>query len=350
MSVLYIAGSQPGVGKTAFSAALAELLMRGGKSVTLVKPVFLVDDELGEQEVDLDTQFYQQILPANPASHLMPIPIPLAIGDLTKRDKVVRQVADLVMGLESEIVIMEGLDGFTPESPVANLATSLVQSTDACVVALTGCPDSVNSFDELMEASQTFGSSLAGLIINGIPQHRMHEVTTKILPSVKEQGTCILGNIPEDRRMLAPTVQDLMEHLKGEYYSSEKQGEELVEYLMVGGWFLDPGDYVLSKRNQKAVLVNAERPDLQMAALNTSTVCLVLTGGQNPIQYVTHHAELMGIPIILVNRPTVEAMDLLDTVLDRSSVRNRRKITRFGELLNQYCDMENLYGSLCLSG
>ena len=346
MIILYIAGSYHGVGKTAFSAALAERLTRGGRSVALAKPTSIVDAEVNDQAVDLDTKFYQQILPNNPVPPAWPIP--LVISDLSRCEEVARQVVDLVRSLDSEIVIVEGLDGLTPDSPVATLAMRIVQSLDAFVLALTGCPPSVNSLDELTGATRIFGPSLAGLVINGVPQHRMHEVTAQMVPNLLEQGTSVLGNIPEDRRMLAPTVQDLMEHLEGEYYSSQEQGEELVEYLMVGGWFLDAGNYVFSRRVQKAVLVNAERPDLQMAALDTSTVCLVLTGGQNPIQYVAHHAELMGVPIILVQRPTLEAMGILDTVSERITVHNQRKVTRFGELLNQHCDMEALYARLCL--
>ena len=346
MAILYIAGSQPGVGKTALATALASRMAQEGRSVALVKPLRTADGPQGDITPNLDSAFYQQTLPANPPPQGWPVPI--SVAGLSQHGEVIEQAAALVRGLGVENAIVEGLDGLTPESPEAQASAELAQALGAQVLALAAYPASGESAG-LAEVAQTFGASLLGLVINGVPQHRAHEVATHLAPDLEAGGVRVLGAVPEDRRMLAPTVRDLAEHLEGEFRSVEERADELVEYLMVGGWFLDPGDYVFSRRAQKAVLVNAERPDLQMAALNTSTVCLILTGGQNPIQYVTHHAELAEVPIVLVQRPTLEAMEQLHTVSERVTVHNPRKVARFGELLAQHCDLEALYAGLGLT-
>ena len=348
MAILYIAGSQPGVGKTALATALAGRIAQEGRSVALVKPLVAADASGGDPTPDSDSAFYRKTLPANPPPQGWPVPV--SVAGLAPQGEVVEQAVALVRGLGVESTIVEGLDGLTPGSLEAQVSAELAQALDAQVLALTDCPPSGESPTELAEVTQTFGSSLLGLVMNGVPLHRVHEVATHLVPELEAGGVQVLGAIPEDRRMLAPTVRDLAEHLEGEFRSVEERADELVEYLMVGGWFLDPGDYVFSRRAQKAVLVHAERPDLQMAALNTSTVCLILTGGQNPIQYVTHHAELAEVPIVLVQRPTLEAMEQLHTVSERVTVHNPRKVARFGELLAQHCGLEAIYAGLGLDG
>ena len=54
----------------------------------------------------------------------------------------------------------------------------------------------------------------------------------------------------------------------------------------------------------KAVIVRGDRPDLQMAALNTSTACIVLTKGVEPIEYVRYEAEQEEVSLIVVETDT----------------------------------------------
>ena len=146
--------------------------------------------------------------------------------------------------------------------------------------------------------------------------------------------------------MLAPTVRDLAEHLDGEFLLFPELGDSLVEYVMTGGWFLDQGVHVFSRRDHKAVVVRGDRPDLQMAALETSTVCLVLTGGINPIQYVTYHAEQEEVPLVQVPHSTLETLQRLHTVDQRVSVRHTAKVARYADLMAQHCRMDEIVGAI----
>ena len=45
---------------------------------------------------------------------------------------------------------------------------------------------------------------------------------------------------------------------------------------MVGGFGMDPGQYVFNTRNKKAVIVRGDRPDVQMSALETQMSCFIM--------------------------------------------------------------------------
>ncbi len=208
-------------------------------------------------------------------------------------------------------------------------------------VVLVSTPASANP----SQAAAVLGDKLLGVIINCVPEHGRHNALNSTVPSFEEQGIPVLGLLPEDRRMLAPTVGQVANHLSAELINRDdlddpdKALAALVEHFMLGGLFLDTGVYVFGKHEQKAVIVRGDRPDLQMAALDTSTVCLVLTEGRLPVQYITHHAALNQVPMLLVNRPTLETMEALHTVGERATVHSAHKARRAAELLSAHCDL-----------
>ena len=343
MTVLYIAGHQAGAGKTALAAALALDVMQMGHSAVVLKPLRVAGD--GRRDLDGDSGFYKQLVPGNPQPEGWPLTVtpdqlatsPGALDGISERVK--------LAGAEADVTIVEGLDGLGPGSPEAVASAALSEELGARVIVAVRHDPAVGP-DELGGARQTFGESLLGLVLNGVARYRGHEVSASLLPALEAAESPVLGVIPEDRVMLSPSVRDVAAHLDGEFRLQEERADELVESVMIGGFFLDPGDYVFSRREHKAVLVRADRPDLQMAALRTSTACLVLTGGQNPIQYVTYHAEQEEVPLVLVQCETLEAMERLHTVGERVTVHHARKARRFRELLERHCDVSALRGAL----
>ena len=139
--------------------------------------------------------------------------------------------------------------------------------------------------------------------------------------------------LPEDRRLQAVTVDRIAEHLNGEYFLGQDKKDQLFDNVLIGGIVLDNGVEYFDINHTKAVLVRADRPDIQMAALQTPTRCLVLTGGHRPIQYIEHEAREEEVPVILVQQGTLEASRQLDTLFDGASVHHLDKADAFAELL-----------------
>jgi hypothetical protein len=111
------------------------------------------------------------------------------------------------------------------------------------------------------------------------------------------------------------SVGELAKHLGGEILNCPERSEELVENLMVGALSVDSGlDYFRRKAN-KAVITRGDRPDLQMAALETSTKCLILTGAIRPMPIVLHRAIEKGVPIIVVEEDTISTLRRIEEAL-----------------------------------
>jgi BioD-like phosphotransacetylase family protein len=347
MGVLYIAGNKSKSGKTALATALAYRASRDGKSVTLLKPLQLKEPG-GDNSVNPDAPFFEQILPH--ASHPAGWPLTITPKQLSSESKFVAQAIGLIsQAAESyDLVIVEGLDGLSPGDPITQASARIVETLDARVLVTVRYAPPEES-EDLAEANNPFGERLLGVLINAVTRYRTNDVETRLKPALEAHGLPIVGVIPEDRRMLTPTVRDLANQLQAEFFALEEGSESLVESVMIGGWFLDQGAYVFSRRENKAVLVRGDRPDLQMAALQTSTTCLVLTGSHLPIQYVVYEAEQEKVPILLCQGTTTETMEKLHTLNERVSVHHLTKVQRYVELLEENSDIGNLYANLGLS-
>ena len=109
---------------------------------------------------------------------------------------------------------------------------------------------------------------------------------------------------------------------------------------------LDSGEVYFGTRDSKAVIVRGDRPDVQMSALTTSTLCLVLTGGIEPIEYVLYEAELEEVPVAVVPAETLDAMAALDGLSARARFDHPAKLERLSELVGGHVDVDALYGTL----
>ena len=341
MSVLYIAGTEQGAGVTALATATARHLAEQGRSVSLVKPLRLVN-EGSPPGPDPDVEFYAKVVPDIDRPEGWPLEA--TVDQLAEDPGLLQKAAETVAGLagDGKSVIVEGL---AAGADTAQASAALARALNARVIVAGRYQPSMTG-QELRQACDQFGESLAGVVLNRVYRHRGHDASDRLGPAIESEGVRVLGQIPEDRRMLAPSVRDLAEHLDGEFLLFPERGDALVEYVMTGGWFLDQGIHVFSRRENKAVVVRGDRPDLQMAALETSTVCLILTGGINPIQYVTYHAEQEEVPLVQVPHSTLETLQRLHTVDQRVSVRHADKVARYADLMAQHCRMEDILGAI----
>ncbi len=124
---------------------------------------------------------------------------------------------------------------------------------------------------------------------------------------------------PEKRTPTAITVGELAKGIGGKILNNQDKAAGLVENYMLGAMTVDSGlDYFNRKKN-KAAIIRQERLDMQLAALETSTVCLVLSGGDaTPVYQVRQKAESRGIPIINTPVTVSDIVTRIDKLLEKT--------------------------------
>ena len=109
----------------------------------------------------------------------------------------------------------------------------------------------------------------------------------------------------------------------------------------------DPGQDYFARFGRQAVVVRCDKPDLQLAALNAGSRCLILSGGQMPLAYVSERAEAEGVPLLITGRGTLAAVQALDGLYFKSRF-GPEKAERIGQLAAEHLEYDRLLQGLGL--
>jgi BioD-like phosphotransacetylase family protein len=170
---------------------------------------------------------------------------------------------------------------------------------------------------------------------------------SKVRAALDAQGPRPLLVLPEDRTLAAPRLGELARALEASFLCNGAGEDELIERVMIGSVASDPGAPYFSMHERKAVLTRFEKTDVQLAALGTPLVCLLLTGGQQPSPYLFDRAQSLGVPVLLTARSTVAAMEALGEAYAGARFGGKRKLEQVRDLLAEHLDtaaLEELLG------
>ena len=333
MTVLYVTSQERGEGKTALCASLAAELKRQGKGAVVFKPLAAPGD-------DHDADMYQRLLGQAEA----PPQLKASGGSISGKQLSEIESAAGKLAAGQDLLLVEGSSAFTEKS-----SARLAEALSARVLVVERHRPGLDGA-QLARWKTLFGERLLGLVINGLGRYMGTEVRSKLLPSIESDGLLCLGVVPENRRLLAVSVGQFASHLEGRFIAGEEFAERQLEHFMIGGMGMDSGEAYFGTRNQKAVIVRGDRPDIQMAALQTPTSCLLLTNGVEPIEYVLNEAELEEVPIVVVDSDTPSTMASLNTVHEKARFDHPAKLERFGELLREHVQVGAIYADLGQGG
>lgn len=328
MGVIYVISDQPRAGKTAICTTFAHELRQQGIKTSVFKPICSPI----QTEKDPDGAIFQYLLHQPESDWPWHLP---ETGLTTKLLNEIKTASDKLLK-DNTLLIVEGSSSISDED-----SKQLANTLNAQILMIMAYKPGIGNSD-LTRWQDTFGKRLHGCIVNKVTRHQSNAASKGLKQSLQSVGIPNFGMIPEDRRLQAITVGDLASHIGGEFITCSQVVQPLIENYMVGGLGLDSGQDYFKNKGNKAAIVRGDRPDIQMAALTTSTSCMVLTNGVPPIEYVRHESELEGIPIILVQSDTLTTMNLLNTVQNNSQFDHPEKLVRLADLINKHLDLEPL--------
>lgn len=317
MACFYITSAGSGAGKTTVAAALAGYLKGKGRKTGFLRV------SSGAEEAD--GVFMKRVLGLDEEVAVI---CPVVTGGEAAGTL---QAACKRMSAGKDVVIVEG----PPEAEFIQALEASVILVEAYAAGAPGKPE---------EAGGGLLPGLTGVIVNKVPVRKLDEVRAGAAAWFKEAGSVLLGVLPEDRVLLAPSVGELAEWLDGEVLNSPERSGELVENVMVGAMTVDHGPLYYGIKDNKAAVIRAERPDMQLAALDTSLRCLVLCGDTAPTHAVLYEAEKKEVPVIRVRQGVAGTISALEEAMGRSRFGQAGKLSRLADLTGRYFDYDRLAG------
>lgn len=341
MTNLYVASWAGGGGKTTLCVGIGRYLQSKGKKVGYLKPVALstTGDSSG---IDKDVQFAHQALELKESVEAL-CPLCLTPQEIEAGLKGKEFPSNLLQACslaaaDKDVVLLEGLD---IDGELVQASCRMADILDAKVIMVvsysTGLP-----WERITSSAGNFAQRLLGIVVNRVPKRDIESVGTKAASLFDEKGIKVLGILPEERLLLGVSVAELAEGLQAEVLCCPQASDELVQNLMIGALSVDSGVDYFARKDNKAVITRDERPDIQLAALATSTRCLILSGDKAPIPQVLHWAEDKGTPILLVKQDVPSIVNEIEGTLLQTRFRQQTKLERLGQILEQHFDFQTL--------
>ena len=349
---IYVTSTQTFSGKSALCVGLLRRFQRDGFVIGYMKPVSTTARIVGEQVIDEDAHFVRQTFGlADALEDMAPVILTdqqvAAVLAGNGEDFAARvQAAYQSVSGDKDILVLEG-GGSLREGWIVDLAPPHVaEMLGARTIVLVPYNQDLQLVDDLITARVRLGESLLGAVINSVPRHRMDFVQGQVKPFVEGHGVPVFAVLPKERVLLSVSVAELRDGLGGEILCSPQAVDELVEHLMVGAMSVDSALTYFRRKPNKAVITGGDRPDIQLAALETSTRCLILTGNLRPSPLIIGRAEEIGVPIILTRHDTMTAIQIIETFFGKTRFHQDKKLEHFDNLLNEHMDFEALYRAL----
>lgn len=307
MITLLFVSARPGAGKTALAAALSLRLAYEGRRVLALR----VGDP-ANADAARDARTFAALPFARGRGGQ-----PVTVEDAT------RVSSDGARPVE--VLFLEADAGDDSQQAAEQLDARIV-------VVHRGDPSA--AIDELTGAAAALGARLRGVVVTAVPLRRQAAARAAVLGA----GLPLLAVLPEDRGLYAPSIGEIAETLDGELILGEPDLDQSIEHILINPVTVDPGQSYYARLRNKAVITRSDKTDLQLAALQTQTDLLILTGGMSPSPYTIDRAAGEEVPLLLTRGTTPQTVRALEDIFTRSRFSGELKLERMGELLKQHGD------------
>ena len=250
-----------------------------------------------------------------------------------------QSIADLAI-LEAPANLWEG--------SLFNLSVRQIAELSDASIVLVVRYQSLLLADNLLFAKQYLGDRLLGVVINDIPYEKLELIKTSIEPFLESQGIAVLGLLPRNELLRSVSVREIAEQLQAKVLCRQDRLDLMVESLSIGAMNVNSALEYFRQRRNMAVVTGGDRTELQMAALETSTQCLILTGHVPPQPLILNRAEYLEVPILSVDSDTLTTVEIVDRTFGQVRIQEPIKVKCIQQLMKEYFDFDRLIDKLGL--
>ena len=351
MISLYVGSTGGYSGKTLVSMGLGHKFKRDGLKVGYFKPVGILPIKVDNVLTDNDAwRIYRALELKDPLSELCPIVLTqeLAVksyikdlkGLLTKIVKSYNQLSK-----DKDIMLVGGYGSIYTGSFLGLQGIKVLKRLNSKVVIVVKY-EGEYVVDYVLQAKKDLGDKFLGVILNRVTTEHKKGVDEYAIPFLKRKGIDILGVLPHDSVVGSITVEELSDMLGGKVLCCHDRVNNLVEHFLIGAMQVDRAiDYFKRTRNN-AVIVGGDRSDIQLSAIESGSMCLILTGDLYPSEIIISRAEQKNIPLLAVRDDTYSVAKKLERLSVRLRLRDKAKVARGMDLVTENVDFPLLYKKL----
>jgi BioD-like phosphotransacetylase family protein len=249
--------------------------------------------------------------------------IDLVLGKLGDAENKIYGAYEQVKKGKDAVLVGGGQDLFDGSSVgVSNI--SFIERADISVILVDAPVFGEVNLDALVAMRDRLGDRLLGVILNRLPSESLDFTKKYFVPFLESKGIKVWGLVPANSKLNSLSIGEIRDVLGGKIICCEDRKEEAVENFMVGAMNVEGALKYFRAQANKAVITGGDRADIQLAALETSTKVIILTGGMYPDSSVISAAQGKNVPIMVVADDTMTVVSKMDSAVRKVSVRGKR--------------------------
>jgi BioD-like phosphotransacetylase family protein len=351
MVSLYIGSTKGYSGKNLTVLGIGQRFLNDGLKVGYLKPYGRLPMKVDGVLTDKDAWFIHRALSLkDPVETLCPV--------VMTQDMLVEGCRAECPGLDMKIleafetvskgkdVVLIGGAGTLEAGKLLNVSGfDLIQKLDARAV-LVDPYEREFYLDAVLDAGERLKERLIGIILNKADVGYLQELEGLIIPFLEQKGIPVLGVLPYDAVLGSVMIADIVDALAGDVLCCRNKLDGLVEHFLIGSMQVDRALEYIRKARNNAVIVGGDRPDIQLAAIEAGSQCLILTGNLYPNEIVISKADMSGIPIVVVRGDTFSVAKRVEQLSGKLRLREKEKVESGIRLIEEKVDFGRLYKGL----
>jgi BioD-like phosphotransacetylase family protein len=331
---LLVASIEAYSGKSTVILGIGDLLKTKQKTTSVYKPVvdrgeklgfsgekpllYLDRDSVRDRLSEVDASDYLQMLPKRLAN------------------------------LDSDLILLE-CGATLAEGSIFNLSAQEIADTLEAPILLVVRYHPELLVDNLLFAQKYLGDRLIGAVINDTPVDELNGVYQTIQPFLEERGIPIFATLPSQSILRSVSVRELAQRLSAKVLCRADRLDLMVESMAIGAMNVSAALQYFRQRQNMAVVTGGDRTDIQIAALETSTNCLILTGQMPPDRRILSRAEEVEVPVLSVDFDTLTTVEIFEEVFGKVPIQEQVKIQCIQEMMTKAFDLDRLLRLLDLN-
>ena len=144
-------------------------------------------------------------------------------------------------------------------------------------------------------------------------------------------------------------MEELVRRLNARVICCPEKLELMVETLSIGAMSVNSAMEFFRRRRNMAVVTGADRTDIQLAALEASTQCLILTGAGEPLPQLINRSEELDVPLLKVDRDTLSTVEVIEQAFGHVRLHESVKASYAFRLVKENCDLDRIFRTLGIS-
>ncbi len=330
MKSIFVSSITPRSGKTVITLGLA---LNSKVFTGFFKPFREKMITVNGQQVEEDAYLMQSVIDFEAStSELCPFPKE-SIPSLTMEQVV--NAYDRVSN-NKELMIVEGVEFITTGFLYGLSGFDIAEKLESDLILL--CNSDAESLDRLGMIKHYMdyrGIPLKGVILNFCDDVGLENF-------IRSKGIPVVGSVPYTPSLRTLHVFEVVEGLNGIVLAGNEGLDNLVERTIIGAMSRDSALRYFERAPNKAVITGGDRDDVALAALDTSTSCIILTGGLLPSREVIDRARAAGVPLVSVREDTLAASEAIEKMIARIDPADEKKIKLIKEVVAKNIDVNRI--------